>query len=114
MYNTNDELKRMVDSIAQELKAIYNSELINEETSEPMTFWDYFEDVLDLDYIIGSDCKTVRGVHLWVTLGGPNIRIDTFSGDVKGFWGSDRQEAWVPVEICDEINDIFQEYFNCM
>ena len=58
-----------------------------------------------------SSSFSLLGVRLWVSLGGPNIVIDTRAGEVVGHWGADTARAWVPSEICDEINEIFDEVY---
>ena len=47
------------------------------------------------------------GCRLAVALGGPNVYVNTREGEVQGYWGSDRASAWLPSEICEEINAIF-------
>lgn len=101
------ELQNYVDNIAKELKEIYNGEQINDD-GETMTLYDYISDVLDIEYTLNSS-KELIGVRLWVTLGGPNIYIDTRAGEVVGHWGCDAARAWVPSEICEEITSYFDD-----
>lgn len=101
------ELQKYVDNVAKELKYIYNGEQTNDE-GEPMTIFDYISDVLDIEYTFNSTMQLI-GVRLWVTLGGPNIYIDTRAGEVVGHWGTDSARAWAPSEICEEITSYFDE-----
>jgi hypothetical protein len=103
------ELQYQVDYIAKELKEIYNGEQTNEE-GEEITLYDYISDTLDIEYTLNSS-RSLIGVRLWVTLGGPNIYIDARNGEVVGHWGSDCARAWIPLEICEEINNYFDEIF---
>ena len=103
------ELQNYVDNIAKELKEIYNGEQVNDE-GETTNIYDYISDSLDVEYTLNSS-KELIGVKLWVTLGGPNIYIDTRNGEVVGHWGSDCARAWVPSEICEEITSYFEEIF---
>lgn len=120
MSNTSKELKRMCEGIAEGLKAYYEGEITateedyNHEEGEVLSLWDYFADgeVLDIEYTIGSD-KSFRGVRLLVAFGGPNIYIDTMHKAVMGYWWGDRAEAWLPKEICDEIDEIWKEFYMC-
>lgn len=105
------ELQNYVDNIALELKAIYNGDQTNDD-GEEMTLFDYIADILDVEYTLSSTFELI-GVRLWVTLGGPNIYIDTRAGEVVGHWGSDCARAWVPSEICNELTSYFEEYYNC-
>ena len=103
------ELQNYVDNIAKELKEIYNGEQVNEDDEE-ITLFDYVNDSLDIEYTLDSR-RNLLGVRLWMTLGGPNIYIDTRGGEVVGHWGSDCARAWVPSEICEEITSYFEEIF---
>lgn len=101
------ELQNHVDYVAKELKEIYNGEQVNED-GEETTLFDYVNDSLDIEYSLDSR-RNLIGVKLWVTLGGPNIYIDTRTGEVVGHWGCDCARAWVPSEICEEITNYFEE-----
>ena len=111
-----NELQNYVDNIAAALRKLYEHEPTDEEreraeeTGEACDLYTYFNDVLDIEYTI-SGRGDYLGTRIAVTLGGPNIYINTRHGEVEGFWGSDRAEAWIPSEICEEIDDIFSEYY---
>lgn len=107
-----DELKKCLTYVREELEAIYtgaNNEE-NESNEEATDFYEYVSDSLDIEYRIDSKGE-YRGAYIWVTLGGPNIHIDTFSGYIKGAWGSDREELWLPREIAEELDRVCEEIF---
>ena len=114
-----NELKKYVDGIRDDLKNLYDSDITDEErdereeNGEAYDLYSYFNDALDIEYTIDSRGEYL-GAKIYVTLGGPNIWIDTREGYVKGAWGTEREESWIPSEICDEINSIFEEYYNCI
>ena len=83
-----------------------------QENGEATSLYDYFNDVLDFEYTINRD-KTYKAVKIWVALGGPNICVDTNYNEIRGFWGSDKESAWLPSEIAEEIDNIFEELYNC-
>lgn len=119
-------------SIAQELEKVYNGELfrcpecgelveegtcrcgteVNEETAEQMSLYEFFDDALDIEYICGGR-KEYRHVRIMVACGGPNIFIDTAARAVKLYWWTDRAEYMLNSDVCDEIDSIFEEFFNC-
>lgn len=106
-----NELKGYCDRIRAELNAIYDGTTTDtNDDGEQMTLWDYFADPLDWEYTISSNGEFL-GVRVYVTLGGPNVWIDTRRGEIAGAWGTDRAEAWLPSEIADEINVIFRDYY---
>lgn len=114
---TANELQKYVDSIAAELRKMYEADLTDEEreaaeeNGEAYDLYTYFADALDIEYTINSRGDFL-GARIAVTLGGPNIYIYTREGEVKGYWGTDRATKWIPSEICEEINGIMEEYYD--
>ena len=114
-----NDLKKYVDGIAADLRKLYEHEPTDEEreraeeTGEACDLYSYVEDVLDIEYTISGSGEYL-GARIAVALGGPNIYIDTREGYVKGYWGADREEAWIPSEICEEIDGIFEEYYEML
>lgn len=80
---------------------------------EQLGLYDYFEDVLNIEYRIESDRKTLRSVSLMVAFGGPTIYIDTAENAVLLYWWNDRARYSFDSWIGDEINDWAQELWNC-
>lgn len=105
-----NENRQYCKNIADELTAIYNGEITNED-GDTVTLYDYMSDVLDFEYTITSR-KEYKSVKIWVTLGGPNVWIDTELGSVCLAWGTDREEYYLDRIICDEIDAIFEEFYN--
>ena len=117
MSNTANDLQKYVDGIAADLRRLYEADQTDEEreaaeeSGEAADLYSYFADVLDIEYTISSRGDYL-GARIAVALGGPNIYIDTREGYVKGYWGTDRAERWIPSEICEEIDSIMEEYYN--
>ena len=116
MSTTANELQKYVDGIAADLRRLYEADPTDEEreaaeeNGEDCDLYSYFSDVLDIEYTISSRGDYL-GARISVALGGPNIYIDTREGEVKGYWGTDRAERWIPSEICEEIDSIMEEYY---
>lgn len=106
-----NENKNYCKNIAEELKSIYNGE-IKSDDGEIMTLHEYMSDILDFEYTITSR-REYKSVKIWVTLGGPNVWIDTSDSYIRLAWGSEREEYPLDYDICNEIDAIFEEYFNC-
>lgn len=106
-----NENREHCKNIAEELQAIYNGEMLDDD-GEKITLWDYFSDVLDFEYTINSK-KEYSSVKAWIGLGGPNVWIDTADSYVRLAWGSDREEYPLSYYVSDEIDSIFEEYYNC-
>ena len=94
-----NELNTMMANIAAEL-------------TEAENLYEYFEDVLDFEYTIDSR-KNYRSAKVWLTLGGPNIWLDTADNCLHGAWGCTRELYPLPVAVCAEVDSIFEEYYNC-
>lgn len=107
MYN---ECREYAKRIAEEAEAYYNGEIENEESEdgEALSLYDYFANALDYEVILTSQ-KTVRGVRLYVTLGGPTCWIDTEEHVVTCAWGTERAEWGIDWDLCNELEDIVSE-----
>jgi predicted RNA-binding Zn-ribbon protein involved in translation (DUF1610 family) len=79
---------------------------------EPLSLWDYFDDVYDIEYRIGSD-KQLRSVQVMVACGGPNIYIDTASKAVELYWWGEHASYPISPDVCEEIDNYFEEIYNC-
>lgn len=75
--------------------------------------YEYFGDVLDVEYIVGSDGE-LCGVIAWVGLGGPSICVDTYRQEVRLTWGSDKATWSLWSDVTGAIDEIFEEQFRCM
>ena len=117
MSTTANDLQKYVDGIAADLRRLYEADPTDEEreaaeeNGDAYDLYSYFNDMLDIEYTISSRGDYL-GARIAVALGGPNIYIDTREGYVKGYWGTDRAARWIPSEICEEINDIMEEYYD--
>ena len=89
-----------------------DGEEILEDDVEPASLFDYFNDMLDIDYVVDRE-KQFKGARIMVTCGGPNIFIDSYRGIVELFWWTEHTSAEIPADLCDEINDIFRDYYYC-
>lgn len=107
----SNELRDYLEDIYTELNEIYEGKATNDD-GEQATMYDYFDDALDWEYTIDRNGEYI-GVRVYVALGGPNVWIDTRRGEIGGAWGADRADQWLPREICDEIDEIFSEYYAC-
>ena len=79
----------------------------------PLSLWDYFEDALDIRYLINSDRETVLATKILVAFGGPNIWVDTESRAVELYWWTDRASYLLSGDVCDMIDEWAQELFQC-
>jgi hypothetical protein len=102
------DLQNHVESIANKLTNGFNDELNSD--NEPMSAFDYLQDALDIEYIIGSDGQ-YRGARILVAFGGPNIWIDTKNNEVEGYWWTDKATSSYTDSI--GLNEALEELWNC-
>lgn len=89
------------------------SEEIEESDLEALSIYDYFNsDIYDIEYRIGGD-KEYRSVKIMIACGGPNIYIDTGKRAVLLYWWSDFAEYPLLSSTCEEIDQYFEDLFNC-
>ena len=103
------------ENVLNEVHIFYimpDGEAIFEGDLEVATIGDYFDDFLDVDYIVGSD-KKYKACRVLVAFGGPNIYIDTLEKQVQLFWWSDTAIADIPEDLCMAIDEFFETIYNC-
>jgi hypothetical protein len=78
------------------------------------TFHDYFDDILDVRYTIAQHGEYM-GCDIALALGGPNIWLSTMDKEITLYWGfGEPISRSVPYDICDKINDVFEERYELM
>ena len=103
------DLKANVQSIADKLTNGFSDEDTNYD-GEPMSAFDYLQDALDIEYIVNRGGEYL-GARVLVTLGGPNIWINTRTKTVEGYWWSDRAESSFEDNL--GLDDALGELWNC-
>lgn len=99
MTDTRQQLRDQVQSIADEItNADPNADWwieykeYNDDDSETPHGYAYIHDALDFEHTIASTGEHL-GSMIAVTLGGPNIYINTRYNRVEGYWGGDKATA---------------------
>ena len=103
------------ENVLDEIHIFYimpDGERVFEGDLEVATIGDYFSDFLDVDYVIGSD-KRYKACRVLVAFGGPNIYIDTLLQHVLLSWWGKHAEAYIPDDLCEQIDDFFKAIYEC-
>ena len=80
----------------------------------PVSLFDWIGDnEYDIEYTVGSN-KEYRSVRIMIACGGPNIYINTKSGDVELYWGGERASYPMSRSVFDMIDSTYEELFACM
>lgn len=79
---------------------------------EPVSLLDYLKDAYDIAYTVDAR-KDYRSVRIMVACGGPNIYIDTASRAVELYWWTESASYPLSIDVCDMIDEEFEELYNC-
>ena len=84
-----EQLRRMCKNIANSISE--PQQITDEETGEKReeTAHDWMADTYDIRYLVDRE-KRFMGAEIMCAGGGPTIWVDTWDGDVKGYWGCDK------------------------
>ena len=100
------------DTDAEYICPCCKAEEITLDDCEQVSFFDYFEDVYDIEYRINAK-RQFKSVRLMVACGGPNIFVDTGACEVQLYWWTDRASCPIDPDACEAINECFEELYNC-
>lgn len=109
--NSQIQLMSQVDDIIKAIESgEYEFDKDYSDCEEPCAS-DYIKDVLEISYIINQD-KSYKGTILLVAFGGPNIYINTYEKQVKGYWGGDE---YIVSYFNDKLglDDYCEEMYSC-
>lgn len=106
----DNENKEYLLRVKEEIVNYYDG--FTDEDGEEKGLYDYLSDILDFEITINSRFE-YSSCKVWITLGGPNVWIDTSSHEIKLAWGGEKESVWLWSQICDEIDSYFEEIYNC-
>ena len=114
LYPIDKDEFQLIDgcSVDDDVYIMPDGDEILENYIEAASLYDYFNDYLDVDYIVNHE-KQYKAARILVAWGGPSIYIDTGDRQVQLYWWSEYAEADIPMNICDEIDEIFRDFYEC-
>ena len=108
--NTNKELKRQLERFKKEIKKAYNKNALSDYLSET--------EIYNHDFTISltaSGKLEYKSVSIMLAFGGPNIYLDTGADyELIGVWGGTREELYLEGDIVEEIDNYFEDLYECM
>ena len=78
------------------------------EDWEPVTMYDYFDDVYNARYVLDGNLECVA-VRIMIAFGGPNIWVDTETERVELYWWGDRASYHLSRAAVEEIDSYANE-----
>ena len=91
-------------------KCPHCDKIFERDDAEQCGIWDYFDDCYDIEYRIGGN-KDYRSVCVTVACGGPNVYVDTGSGDVELYWGGTTARRAMTRDVINAIDEHFEELY---
>jgi hypothetical protein len=85
--------------------------LCNKDIISPAIMRDYFDEVLDIRYIVSHVGECID-VEITVGIGGPNIYVETADSEVKGYWGCDKAIYPLSYDARAEIREWGEERYD--
>jgi len=133
--STEQQLAEHCKQIADDLEAIVNMNYCTDENGnreedweddegnvkeglKPVDMMDYFTDgILDVLYMVrtGNNRSKPEYCHarIMVACGGPNIYINTLTGDVEGYWYAASATCALSKAARDAVDETMEELYNC-
>ncbi len=87
-------------------------EAVSVHDLEQLSMWDYFSDILDVNWILNSK-REYKACRLLVAFGGPNIYVDTLSGYVELYWWTDTARYKLRSDTLCAIDEWAEVWFKC-
>ena len=107
------ETVKIPQSVGDKFKCPHCGEVNETDDFEELTLYDYFEDMLDIDYLVNYK-KEYQACKICVAWGGPSIYIDTESGYVELYWWSETAKFKLRSDAINAIDEWAEDYFNMM
>ena len=91
-----EQLRRMCKNIADSItnpQEVTVKEEFGKLEKRTETASDWMEGTYDIRYYVDRE-KRYLGAEILVAGGGPTIWVDTFTKEVRGYWGTDRVQRY--------------------
>jgi predicted RNA-binding Zn-ribbon protein involved in translation (DUF1610 family) len=106
------EILRLPENVGDKYRCPHCCEVNEVDDLEQLGVYDFLEDVYDIEYRCDGR-RNYRSVQIMVACGGPNIYLDTASGDVELYWWSDRARYPMSRDAVAALDEWAEEYWNC-
>ena len=79
----------------------------------PTSPYEFICDALDIE-VTRSLNGDYRGARICLTIGGPNVWLDTVAHQLQGAWWGSSANFYVKDSVCEEIDAAVEELTSCM
>ena len=80
------------------------------DDAELAGMWEYFDDMLDIDFILDSEFE-FKAARICVAWGGPSVYVDTYAHEVALYWWNEYARADLAGYVCDAVDEFAAELF---
>ena len=108
-----EQLYIVRDEVGDKYKCPHCHNVNDIDDYEQASLYDYFEDMLDIDWIIGSN-KDYKACRIMVACGGPNIYINTWDKQVELYWWTESAKHPLSYQAAAAIDEWAEEYWECI
>lgn len=110
------EIQRNWDDVGDVFKCPECGHIDDVDAYEAETIWDFLTDsVYNVEFRMnGKNTDDLRSVQIMVACGGPNIYLDTASGNVELYWWGETAKWRMTMDCVDALNDWAEEYWGCL
>jgi predicted RNA-binding Zn-ribbon protein involved in translation (DUF1610 family) len=106
------EILRLPENVGDKYRCSHCCAISEVDDLEQLGIYDFLEDVYDIEYRCDGR-REYRSVQIMVACGGPNIYLDTASGDVELYWWTDRARYPMSRDAVAALDEWAEEYWNC-
>ena len=85
--------------------------VLDRENGDDVTAMDYLEDVLDIQFIVGSD-RNYLAARILTGFGGPNVWVNTLTGNLEVSWWSETVYRQLPNDFISGLDDELAELWD--
>lgn len=81
-----------------------------------ISLYDYLADeIFDMEYTVSIEYNgmTLRGCKIMIACGGPNIYLNTNSGDVELFWWNEQGRYSMDTDVIEALDEFAREMLEC-
>lgn len=80
---------------------------------EQLSLYDAVGDVYDIEYRVSNRYDDPRSVRLMIAFGGPNIYLDTATGDVELYWWGESGRYPMAGQVLEELDALACMLYTC-
>lgn len=107
-----EQLYIVRDEVGDKYKCPHCHAVNDVDDYEQVSLYDYFADMLDIDWILDSN-RDYKACRIMVACGGPNIYINTWDKLVELYWWTESAKYPLSYQAAAAVDEWAEEWWNC-